>query len=99
MLYAIFARDVPNSMTLRPAVRPRHLAYLQPLVDAGRVVFAGPHPAIDSPDPGPAGYTGSLIVAEFDSMEAAEAWCANDPYKVEGVFESVVIKPVVQVAP
>lgn len=99
MLYAILAKDVSNSTMLRPSVRPRHLAYLQPLVDAGRVVFAGPHPAIDSPDPGAAGYTGSLIIAEFDSIEAAEAWCANDPYKVEGVFESVVIKPVLQVVP
>ncbi len=99
MLYAIIARDVPNSLALRRNVRPRHLEYLQPLVDQGRVVFAGPHPAIDSPDPGPAGFNGSLIIAEFDSLERARAWSAADPYVVEGVFGEVEIKPVVQVAP
>ena len=99
MLYAIIARDVANSIALRPSVRPRHLKYLQPLVDQGRVVFAGPHPAIDSPDPGPAGFTGSLIVAEFDSLQAAQAWSARDPYTVEGVFAEVEIKPLLQVHP
>jgi uncharacterized protein len=99
MLYAIIARDTPNSRALRPSVRPRHLAYLRPLLDQGRVVFAGPHPAIDSPDPGPAGFTGSLIIAEFDSLESAQAWCANDPYRIEGVFAEVEVKPVLQVAP
>ena len=99
MLYAIIARDVPHSTALRPSVRPRHLVYLQPLVDQGRVVFAGPHPAIDSPDPGPAGFTGSLIIAEFDSLDAARAWSAQDPYVLEGVFGEVEIKPVVQVRP
>ncbi len=99
MLYAIMARDVPNSVALRPNVRPRHLQYLQPLIDQGRVVFAGPHPAIDSPDPGPAGYTGSLIIAEFDSLEGARAWSGRDPYVLEGVFGEVEIKPVLQVRP
>jgi uncharacterized protein YciI len=99
MLYAIIARDVPNSAALRQRVRPRHLDYIQPLIDQGRVVFAGPHPAIDSPDPGPAGFTGSLIIAEFDSLERARAWSAQDPYVLEGVFEDVEIKPVLQVAP
>jgi uncharacterized protein YciI len=99
MLYAIIARDAPDGSSLRPRVRPRHLDYVQPLVDQGRIIFAGPHPAIDSPDPGPAGFTGSLIIAEFDSLEAAEAWCAQDPYVVEGVFGQVEIKPVVQVRP
>jgi uncharacterized protein YciI len=99
MLYAIIARDVPNSLTVRPRVRPRHLEYIQPLVDQGRVVFGGPHPAIDSPDPGPAGFTGSLIIAEFASLEEAKAWVARDPYVVEGVFEEVDIKPVLQVRP
>lgn len=99
MLYAIIARDVPNSLARRPSVRPRHLLYLQRLIDQGRVIFAGPHPAIDSPDPGPAGFTGSLIVAEFDSLEAAKAWSAQDPYLVEGVFADVEIKPVLQVHP
>jgi uncharacterized protein YciI len=99
VLYAIMARDAPNSIALRPQVRPRHLAYLQPLVDEGRVVFAGPHPAIDSPDPGPAGFSGSLIIAEFDSLENAKAWSASDPYTAEGVFAEVEIKPVLQVRP
>jgi uncharacterized protein YciI len=99
VLYAIIARDVPNSAALRPSVRPRHLQYLQPLVDQGRVVFAGPHPAIDSPEPGPAGFTGSLIIAEFESLEKAKAWSARDPYVVEGVFVEVEIKPVIKVAP
>jgi uncharacterized protein YciI len=99
MLYAIIARDVPNSVALRPLVRPRHLKYLQPLIDQGRVVFAGPHPAIDSPDPGPAGFSGSLIIAEFESLQRARAWSAEDPYVVEGVFGHVEIKPVLQVAP
>jgi uncharacterized protein len=99
MLYAILARDFPDSRARRPFVRPRHLAYLQPLIDQGRVVFAGPHPAIDSPDPGPAGFTGSLIIAEFDSIESARAWCAADPYTLERVFQNVEIKPVLQVHP
>lgn len=99
MLYALMARDAPGSGTLRPQVRPRHLAYVQPLIDAGRLVFAGPHPAIDTPDPGPAGYTGSLIIAEFDSIENARAWSAKDPYVLEGVFGEVEIKPVVKVRP
>ncbi len=99
MLYAFIARDVPNSSALRPTVRPRHLQYLQPLLDQGRVLFAGPHPAIDSPDPGPAGFSGSLIIAEFESLEEAKKWSAQDPYVVEGVFADVEIKPVIQVRP
>jgi uncharacterized protein YciI len=99
LLYAIIARDAPNSAALRPRVRPRHLEYVQPLLDQGRIVFGGPHPAIDSPEPGPAGYTGSLIIAEFDSLESAKAWSARDPYVLEGVFGEVEIKPVVQVVP
>jgi uncharacterized protein YciI len=99
MLYAIMARDVPNSVAVRPKVRPRDLQYLQPLLDQGRVVFAGPHPALDSPDPGPAGFTGSIIIAEFESLEKARAWSAQDPYVLEGVFGEVDIKPVLQVAP
>jgi uncharacterized protein YciI len=99
MLYAIIARDAPNSGALRPAIKPRHLEHVQPLLDQGRVVFAGPHPAIDSPDPGPAGFTGSLIIAEFDSLESARRWSAADPYTLEGVFSEVEIKPVLQVLP
>lgn len=99
MLYAFISRDAPNTGALRPRVRPRHLAYLQPLIDEGRVIFGGPHPAIDSPDPGPAGFTGSLIIAEFESLAAAQAWSEEDPYVVEGVFGEVEIKPVIQVRP
>ena len=99
MLYAFIARDAPNTGALRPRVRPLHLAYLQPVIDQGRVIFGGPHPAIDSPDPGPAGFTGSLIIAEFESLAAAQAWSAEDPYVVEGVFGEVDIKPVIQVRP
>jgi uncharacterized protein YciI len=99
MLYALIARDAPNSTELRPKVRPRHLAYVQPLIDEGRLIFAGPHPAIDATDPGPAGYTGSLIIAEFDSIEGARAWSEDDPYVREGVFGEVEIKPVVKVRP
>jgi uncharacterized protein YciI len=99
MLYAFIARDAPNAGALRPGVRPLHLAYLQPLIDQGRLIFGGPHPAIDSPDPGPAGFTGSLIIAEFESLAAAKAWSANDPYVLERVFGDVEIKPVIQVRP
>lgn len=99
MLYAIIATDAPESVELRKNTRPRHVEYLKVLIDAGRVVLAGPHPRIDSPEPGPAGFSGSLIVADFDSLEAAEAWAANDPYTLEGVFEDVQVKPFLQVAP
>ena len=99
MLYAFIARDAPDGTAIRPSVRPRHLAYIQPLIDQGRLVFGGPHPAIDSPDPGPAGFTGSFIIAEFESLAAATAWSAQDPYVVEGVFGDVEIKPVIQVRP
>lgn len=99
MLYAIIARDIDGSFSKRSTARPRHLEYLQKLVDDGRVVFAGPHPAIDSPDPGPAGFTGSLIIAEFASLDAARNWAAADPYSVEGVFQSVEVKPVLRVRP
>jgi uncharacterized protein len=97
VLYAILSEDFPNSQQHRGQVRPRHMEYLRPLVEQGRVVLAGPHPAIDSPDPGPAGMSGSLIVAEFDSLEDARAWAAKDPYAVEGVFETSIIKPFLQV--
>lgn len=99
MLYAIIARDVEDSLGKRAATRARHIEHLQPLVDEGRVVFAGPHPAIDSPTPGPAGFTGSLIIAEFASLEDARAWAQVDPYFAEGIFDQVEVKPVVQVRP
>lgn len=99
MLYAIMARDAAESASKRAAVRPRHLEYVEALLRSGRLVFAGPHPAIDSPDPGSAGFTGSLIIAEFESLDAAERWAANDPYRIEGVFAEVEIKPVLQTLP
>lgn len=99
MLYTIIATDVEDSAELRLKSRPRHLEYLKSLIDRGRVVLAGPHPRIDSPDPGPAGFSGSLIVAEFDSLEAARDWAAQDPYALEGVFADVQVKPFLQVAP
>ena len=97
MLYAIIATDVENSIELRKATRPRHLEYLQSLLEEGRVVIAGPHPVLDSSDPGPAGFTGSLIIAEFDSLADARSWANGDPYKKEGVFADVVVKPFIKV--
>ncbi len=99
MLYAIISRDVQNSLELRLAARPAHLARLNILRDEGRLVLAGPHPAIDSPDPGPAGFTGSLIVAEFASMAAAQEWADADPYVTAGVYAEVIVKPFKQVLP
>jgi hypothetical protein len=99
MLYAIIATDITQSAALRAAARANHLAYVDKLRADGRLILAGPHPAIDSPDPGPAGISGSLIVAEFDSLEAATAWASNDPYCRAGVFESVVVKPFLKVLP
>jgi uncharacterized protein YciI len=93
MLYAIICRDIANSLEKRLAVRPQHLARLQTLREAGRLLLAGPHPAIDGEDPGPAGFSGSLIVAEFPSLEEARAWSESDPYVQAGVFEQVEIKP------
>jgi uncharacterized protein YciI len=99
MLYAIFGDDAPGSLERRLAARPAHVARIQALQAEGRLVLAGPHPAIDAPDPGPAGYTGSLIVAEFASLEAAEAWAAADPYMEAGVYARVTVKPFRKVLP
>lgn len=99
MYYAIFAEDKPDILPLRLEVRPRHLARIQQLVDEGRVLVAGPHPAIDAEDPGSAGFSGSLIVAEFDSMEDAEQWISEDPYVTAGVFENYRVKPFKRVLP
>ena len=93
MLYAIIAEDVPGSLDKRLAARPAHLERLKALQDAGRMILAGPCPAIDSPDPGPAGFTGSLIVAEFDSLASAEAWAQDDPYVRHGVFVRTTVRP------
>lgn len=99
MLYAIIASDVANSLENRLAARPAHLERLQQLKAEGRVVLAGPHPAIDSNDPGAAGFSGSLIVAEFESLNAAKAWADADPYVAAGVYDKVVVKPFKQVLP
>lgn len=99
MLYAIVAEDVDNSLEKRKLARPAHMERMQQLIADGRVVLAGPMPAIDSPDPGPSGFTGSLIVAEFESLEAARTWIEADPYVTEGIFASVSVKPFLQVLP
>jgi len=99
MLYAIFCEDVENSLPLRQATRPAHLERIQQLVDEGRLLAAGPHPALDTEDPGDAGFTGSLIIAEFDSLEAATAWADSDPYVTAGVFRHVLVKPYKRVLP
>lgn len=93
MWYAITADDAPGSLEKRMAVRPAHLQRLQMLQNEGRLLLAGPFPAIDSIDPGPAGYSGSLIVAEFDSLEAARSWADADPFVAAGVYASVTVKP------
>ena len=93
MLYVLIGEDAPGSLDKRMAARPEHVARLQALQADGRLVLAGPCPAIDSPDPGPAGYTGSVIVAEFPSLADAEAWAAADPYITTGVFTRCTVIP------
>ncbi|AZE57172.1 YciL protein [Pseudomonas synxantha] len=99
MLYAIIASDVANSLDKRLCVRPAHLERLKVLQAEGRLVLAGPHPAVESIDPGAAGFTGSLVVAEFASLADARAWADADPYVAAGVYAEVVIKPFKQVLP
>lgn len=99
MLYAIISEDVPDSLELRMKTRPAHLERAHKLVAEGRVIFGGPHPAIDDEDPGEAGFTGSLIIAEFDNLAEAEAWANSDPYMEAGVYAKVTVKPVKQVLP
>lgn len=99
MLYAIIGEDIPESLLARRQARPAHLSRIAALRDSGRLVLAGPHPAIDTPDPGPAGFTGSLIVAEFASLAEARQWAEADPYVTCGVFRSVTVQPFRQVLP
>ena len=99
MWYAIISQDVDNSLPLRAGAREAHLSRLRALVDEGRVLIAGPHPAIDSDDPGPAGFTGSLVVVDFPSLQDAQAWADADPYVDAGVYASVVVKPFKKVRP
>ncbi|MFB1030598.1 MAG: YciI family protein [Thauera sp.] len=93
MFYALIGEDAPGALETRLAVRPQHVARLEALRDEGRLLLAGPMPAIDSPDPGPAGFAGSLSVAEFDSLASAEAWLREDPYVQQGVFARTTVRP------
>lgn len=93
MWYAIVADDVEDSLSARIAARPAHLARLQALHEAGRLLLAGPFPAIDANDPGPAGFSGSLMVAEFESLEVAQAFADSDPYVAAGVYANVRVRP------
>jgi len=99
MWYAITGIDVENSLDKRKAVRPAHLARLQKLLEEGRLLLAGPFPAIDEEDPGPAGFSGSLIVAEFDDLDAAKEWADHDPYRAAGVYREVTVRPFCQTLP
>ena len=99
MLYAFVCEDNENTLEKRQQNRPEHLARLKALQNEGRMVLAGPFPAIDSPDPGPAGFSGSLIVAEFDSLEAAQAWADEEPFLLHGIYKNIMIKPFRQTLP
>ena len=99
MWYAILSEDNDDSLPLRAGARDAHLARLRQLTDEGRLLVAGPHPAIDSPEPGPAGFTGSLVVAEFPSLDDARAWADADPYVAANVYRTVTVKPFKPVLP
>ena len=99
MYYAIISQDVPNSLELRLSARPAHIERLVALKEVGRLLVAGPHPAIDSEDPGEAGFSGSLVVAEFESLVAAQSWADADPYVAAGVYANVMVKPYKVVLP
>ena len=99
MLYAVIAQDSPGTLDQRLATRPEHLERLRALQAEGRLLLAGPHPAIDSPDPGAAGFTGSLVVAEFPSLDEAQSWADADPYNTAGVYAQVTVKPFKKVLP
>ena len=99
MLYAIISEDIANSLPLRQQARSAHIDRLQTLKEQGRLFVAGPHPAVDSEDPGEAGFTGSLIIASFDSLSAAQQWADEDPYIAAGVYQNVTVKPYKKVLP
>ena len=99
MLYSIVGKDVENSLQARLAARPEHVERLKALVSQGKLIVAGPNPAIDSSDPGDAGFTGSIIIAEFDSLQDAQEWADADPYILTGVYDSVEVKPFNQALP
>jgi uncharacterized protein YciI len=99
MLYVITGKESPQGLEIRKRVRPAHLVRARALVEEGRLVIGGPCPAVDSPDPGPAGFSGSVIIAEFASLTEARAWIEADPYVTAGVFESFDVRPFVQVLP
>lgn len=99
MWYAVISQDVDNSLPLRRVHRPAHLERLNELNEQGRLLVAGPHPAEDSSEPTAAGFTGSLVVADFDSLQAAQAWADIDPYLLNGVYQSVTVKPFMKVLP
>ncbi|GAC23845.1 MAG: hypothetical protein CL579_18445 [Alteromonadaceae bacterium] len=99
MWYVVYSQDVENSLPLRKQARAAHLARLQQLSDEGRLLVAGPCPAIDSKDPGEAGFTGSVVIAEFPSLEDAQAWADADPYMDAGVYKNVTVKPYIKVLP
>ena len=93
MWYAVISEDHENSLESRLSARPAHVERLTDLRAEGRLLIAGPHPAVDNPDPGAAGYTGSLVVVDFDSLESAEAWANEDPYMSAGVYRKITVKP------
>jgi len=99
VLYVILGKDAPGALEIRKRVRAAHLERIGVLAQAGRVAIAGPCPVDDSAQPGPAGFSGSVIVAEFDSLEQAREWIAGDPYVTEGVFESCEVRPFIKVLP
>lgn len=99
MYYAVISEDFPNSLPLRLETRPKHLARLEQLKTEGRLLLAGPHPAIDAENPGDAGFTGSLVIAQFDSLQAAQTWAADDPYVHARVYQNVTVKPFKPVLP
>ncbi|MDJ0794842.1 MAG: YciI family protein [Woeseiaceae bacterium] len=99
MWYAILSEDVADSLDKRASARPGHIARLKALADEGRLLVAGPHPAVDGMEPGPAGFTGSLVIAEFESLEAARAWADADPYVAAGAYANVIVKPFKRVLP